>query len=158
MSLDLGPALRAAILSQQNPALQALAASIVARLDQYQGGGAVFAFRPVPEDAGNRIILINPDAALTDEDGLTSDRPVVVRDIAIYGRKGTPGDPADDSPLVEALGYDVRLLFHRQKFAVQPEGYSVIEITATGPVPAPVDDDGEIGRVVSLTIRLRRIP
>lgn len=156
MSLDMGPALRQALLDQQDPALQAAAAAIIAQLDTYQGAPAVFAYRPVPQDAGHRIILINPDIAITDGDGLTSDRPVVQRDIAIYGRKGTPGDAADDSPIIEALGYQVRDLFHRQKFAVQPSGYSVIEIIATGPVPAPVDDDGEIGRLVGLTIRLRR--
>jgi len=158
MSLDLGPPLRAAFLDQQDPALQALAAAIIGELDQYQGQPAVFAFRPVPEDAGDLIILINPDSSIGNADALRSRRPIVTRDIAIYGRKGTPGDVSDQSPVVEALGYQVRDLFHLQKFAVQPAGYSVIDIVATGPVPAPVDDDGEVGRVVSLTIRLRRNP
>jgi hypothetical protein len=156
MSLDLGPALRASFLDQQDPALQALATAIVEQLGEYQGEPSVFAFRPVPEEAADPIILINPDAAIGDGDGLNSPRPIVQRDIIIYGRKGPPGDESDQSPIVEALGYQVRELFHRQKFAVQPAGYSVIEVIATGPVPAPVDDDGEVGRVVSLTIRLRR--
>lgn len=158
MSLDLGPALRSSFLDQQFPALQATAASIIAQLGEYQGEPSVFAFRPVPEDASDPIILINPDSSIGDADGLISTRPIVQRDIAIYGRKGPPGDPTDQSPIVEAIGYMVRDLFHSQRFAVQPAGYSVIDVIATGPVPAPVDDDGEVGRIVSLTIRLRRTP
>lgn len=158
MSLDMGPALRAAILDQQDPALQAVAAAILADLGQYADAPAVFAYRPIPADSPSRVIVINEDAAISDEDGLTSDRPVIQRDVIAYGKRGTPGDASDDSPAIEAIGYRLRALFHRQKFAVRPEGYSVIEIVATGPVPAPVDDDGEVARMVNLTIRLRRNP
>lgn len=158
MSLDLGPPLRAAILDQQVPALQPIAASIAEKLAVYAGEPAVFAYRPVPEYAGDPIIIINPDAAIDDQDGLASSRPLVIRDIAIYGRKGPPGDPTDQGPLVEAIGYQLRELFHRQRFSVQPAGYSVTDIVATGPIVAPVDDDGEVGRLVTLTIRLRRKP
>lgn len=149
MSLDLGPPIRAALIA---------AATVGDRLAQYQGEPAVFTRRPVPADAQDPMVIVNPDTAITDEDGLTSERPVVLRDIAIYGRKGAPGDPSDQTRLVESLGYSVRALFHRQKFSVQPEGYSVIGITAAGPFVAPVDDDVTVGRLVSLTIRLRRNP
>jgi hypothetical protein len=158
MSLDIGPALRAAFLDQQHVPLQALAAAICASLGEYEGEPGVFAYRPVPEGALDPIILINPDAAIDDQDGLASSRPMVIRDIAIYGRKGPPGEPSDQSPIVEAIGYQVRELFHRQRFSVQPEGYSITDIVAAGPVVAPVDDDGEIGRLVTLTVRLRRNP
>ncbi len=158
MSLDLGPPLRAAIIDQQDPALTAIAASIVALLGEWQGEACVFAYRPIPDDAPDPVIIINAPAAISDGDGLTSDRPVVELDIATYGTRGQIGGSSDQTVAVEAIGFALRQLFHRQKFSVQPEGYSVIEIVASGPFPAPVDDDGEVGRLVSLTIRLRRNP
>ena len=158
MSLDLGPALRAAFLNQQDATLQALAESIVDRLGKVdEVDPSLFAFRPVPDDALDPMILINAQVSVTEADAIRSERPIVIADIAIYGKQGTPGDPSDQSPIVEAIAFDVRKLFHRQRFAVQPDGYSVIDIRATGPVPAPTDDDGEMGRVVTLTIRLRSI-
>jgi hypothetical protein len=158
VSLDLGPAIRAAILDQQVPALQPIAQAIAAALGRYSGAPAVFAYRPIPTDAPQRVLVINEDAAISDADALTSDRPIIQRDVIAYGLRGSPGDAGDDSPAIEAMGYQLRELFHRQKFSVRPEGYSVIQIIVTGPVPAPVDDDGEIARMVSLTISLRRNP
>ena len=160
MSLDLGPALRAAFLDQQDPALVAIAQAITEKLSKYGASEepAVFAYSPAPADAGDPIVVINGDVSITDDDGLTSDRPIVQRDIVVYGRKGPPGDASDQSPVVEAIGYMIRELFHRKKFSVQQPGYSVTEIIASGPVVAPVDDDGEVGRLVSLTIQLRRKP
>lgn len=149
MSLDVGPAIRAALIGN---------APIAALLPNWRGGPAVFAYRPVPADAPDRLIIINPDISITDQDGLTSDRPIVARDIAIYGNVGPAGDPADDTPIVEALGYMIRALFHRQRFSVQIDGYSVIQALASGPTVAPVDDDKEVGRMVGLTISLRRNP
>lgn len=158
MSLDLGPAIRKGILDPADPAAKPESDAIRALLAEWQGEPCVFAYRPVPDDAGEPLMIINPDASIGDEDGLTSDRPVVIRDIAIYGPKGAPGDPADKSPQVETLGYMIRRLFHRRKFSVQPEGYSVTDVVASGPIVAPVDDDATVGRLVSLTIRLRRNP
>lgn len=156
MSLDLGPALRSAILDQQDPALQPIATQIGELLEQWHGEPAVFAYRPIPADAPDLVIIINEDAAISDADGLTSERPIVERDVICYGRRGTPGDATDQSPKVEAIGYAMRQLFHRQKFSVQPEAYSVTDIVVRGPVAAPTDDDGTIARMVSLAIRLRR--
>lgn len=158
MSLDLGPAIRAAILDQQDPALKPIAQAIAAALGKYAGEPAVFSYSPIPADSPRRVIVTPGDAAISDADGLNSDRPIVQRDVIAYGVKSTPGDESDDSPAIEAMGYQLRALFHRKKFAVRPEGYSVIQITVTGPVPAPVDDDGEVARLVSLTISLRRKP
>jgi hypothetical protein len=77
-------------------------------------------------------------------------------DLAVYGRKGKPGTAQDQTRVVERLGFRLRTHFHRQKFSVQPEGFSVIDVRAGGPVPAPTDDDQTIGRLVSLIVRLRR--
>lgn len=141
MSLDLAPALRDAL---------ATAPGIADVLDQYLGEPAVFTRRPVPSGAPELMILINPDTAIGDQDALTSDRPVIMRDIAIYGRQ------PDDYRAVEALGYAVRALFHRQRRAITPGGFDVIDIVAHGPTPGPTDNDKTVARVVGLTIRLRR--
>jgi hypothetical protein len=147
--LDLAPALRAALIGEP---------TIADPLSEWQNEPAVFTRRPVPKDAADPMIIVNPPAAIGDDDGLTSDRPVVQLDIAIYGKKAAPGDASDQTRIVEALGFRVRDLFHRQKFAILPDGFSVIGITAAGPFPAPVDDEETVGRLVSLTIRLRRKP
>lgn len=147
MSLDLAPALRDALID---------ATDISSQLSEWRGEPAVFTRRPVPADAVFPFCIVNPDSFITDQDGLTSPRPVVGRDIAFYGRKGPPGDASDQTRIVEAMAYLARDLFHREKFSVQPTGFSVIDVVATGPVPAPVDDEATIGRLVSLTIRLRR--
>lgn len=145
--LDLGPAIREALLDE---------ALIAGELAVYADSRAVFTRRPVPEDAGYPMVLINPPAALTDEDGLTSDRPVWMGDVLVYGLKGAPGTAEDQTRTVEQLGFRVRNLFHRQRWALQVGGFHVIDVRASGPVPAPVDDDKEIGRAISLIVRLRR--
>ncbi len=147
MSLDLAPALRDAIMAIP---------AVVAEIDEWKGEPAVFTRRPIPADAPAKIILINPDTSITDADGLTSSRPIVVRDILLIGQKGRPGDAGDHTRAIERAAYALREHFHRTKFTVNPEGFSVIDIRATGPVPAPVDDDSDIARLVSLTIRLRK--
>lgn len=156
MTLDLGAPLRASLLDQQDPDLQALASEITGLLDEWEGDPAVFAFRPLPAGAPDLLIVVNEDAAISDADGLNSSRPIIERDVICYGRKGSPGESDDQSDTVERIGYLMRELWHRQKFSVQPVGYSVTEITVRGPVAAPADDDGTIGRMVNLTIRLRR--
>jgi hypothetical protein len=145
--LDLGPPLRESLMGNPDIALQ---------LEQWSGEPAIFTRRPVPDDAPDLIILINPPASLTDADGLTSDRPIVSLYVAVYGRKGKPGTAEDQSRIVERLGFRIRTHFHRQRFSVQPEGFSVIDVRAGGPVPAPTDDDQTVGRLVSLIVRLRR--
>jgi hypothetical protein len=145
--LDLGVPIRKSLLA--NP-------DIAGELDQYESEPAVFTRRPVPPDAPDLIVIVNSPYAITDADGLTSDRPIVNLDLAVYGRKGKPGTAQDQTRVVERLGFRLRTHFHRQKFSVQPEGFSVIDVRAGGPVPAPTDDDQTIGRLVSLIVRLRR--
>jgi hypothetical protein len=143
----MGPPIRAALIGE---------ASIADQLSKWKDAPAVFTRRPVPDEATYPLAIVNPDAAISDDDALNSERPIVVRDIVFYGRKAPAGDPLDQTRIVEALGFRARALFHRQKFSVRPAGFSVIGIVAAGPFPAPVDDEGTVGRLVSLTIRLRR--
>jgi hypothetical protein len=129
--------------------------AIGAGLDLWGGQPAVFTRVPVPKDAPARIAIVMPEAAVSDSDGLTSPRPIVQRDVAVYGRKGEPGSAEDQTRAVEADGYALRDHFHRKKFSVRPVGFSVIDVQARGPIVAPADDDETIGRIVSLVVRLR---
>lgn len=141
MSLDLLPNLRDALIGDLDS---------VADVAQWNGEPAVFTRRPVPADAPYPHWLLNPPAALTDIDGLTSDRPYWVGDVICYGEQ------PDHLRAVDRMAHSARLLFHRNKFSVRPDGYSVISIVAAGPIPAPVDDETTVGRLVTLTIQLRR--
>lgn len=145
--LDLGPATRDALIGN---------VEVAPFLDLWANEPAAFTRRPVPASAGYPMIIVNTPAALGDEDGLISDRPVIQYDVAIYGRVGSPGTADDHTRIVEELGFAVRRQFHRNRWALQVGGFHVIDVRASGPVPAPVDDDKEVGRVVSLTVRLRR--
>ena len=127
-----------------------------ADLAEYKGEPAVFTRRPVPEDAEDPMIIINPPVGIGDFDALNSDRPVWSGTVALYGRKGAPGSSEDQTRLVDALGYRIRELFHRQRFSVRPDGFSVIDVVASGPIAGPVDDDKTVARIVGLRIRLRR--
>lgn len=146
--LDLGPAIREALLTD---------AFVATNLSTYDNEPAIFTRRPVPSAAVYPLIICNDPTAITDEDGLRSDRPVWgPGDIAIYGHKAKPGTPEDQTRLVQQIGLRMRRLFHRQKWALQVGGFHVIDIRASGPVPAPVDDDKTVGRIVSLIVRLGR--
>ena len=147
MSLDLLPELRDGCMD---------IADLVAELALWKGEPAVFTRRPIPDDATEIYALINPPTTIGDADGLNSDRPVLSHDIAVYGRKGAAGSDEDQTRAVERAGFAVRGHFHRNRFSFQPTGFRVISVTARGPFPAPTDDEQTVGRLVSLTIRLRR--
>lgn len=144
--IDLGPAIREALIDE---------VPISSELATYEGAPAVFTRRPVPADAEYPMVVVN-EIAVGDEDGLKSDRPLCMYDVAFYGLNAAPGSPEDQLRIVQAIAILARKLFHRQRWALQVGGFHVIDIRASGPVPAPVDDDKEVGRVVSLTVRLGR--
>lgn len=125
------------------------AAPISSALTLWEGEPAIFTRRPVPQDALYPFVVISPDVTISDEDALVARRPIVVRDIVVYGEQ------PDQYRLVEDTAYRVRALFHRQRFSVIVAGYSVVEIVAKGPMPSPADDLQHIGRMVSLRFRLR---
>ena len=141
MSLDLGPALRAALAN---------APGIGDLIDQWEGEPAISTRRPFPDSFPALAIGINAFVAITDNDGLSRDRPSVMADIAVYGNN------PDHFRMVEGVALAVRQLFHRQKWAISPGGYDVVSIVAKGPFPGPTDDDSSVARIVGLTIQLRR--
>lgn len=145
--LDLKPAIRDSLMD--NP-------DITSALAQWNSEPAIFARRPVPKDAPDPMILIEDAYAIGDADGLTSDRPIWQGDLKVYGRKGEPGSAEDQTRQVELVGFMIRDHFHRQRFSVRPDGFSVIDVRAGGPSVAPTDDDQTVGRMIALTVRLRR--
>lgn len=147
MSLNLKPALRTAVMGVSD---------CVSRLAQWKGEPAVFTRRPVPDDAELPLVIISKPTSVTDQDGLSSDRPVVTHQLAVYGRKGAAGSADDDTRDVEEAAFALRQHFHSNRFSLVPTGYDVIDVRVSGPVDAPVDDDNMVGAVISVTARLRR--
>lgn len=144
---DILPALRDAVMA---------ITGVTSEIDTWNNEPAVFTRRPLPADAPRKVCVINPPSSIGDGDGLTSDRPIITHDIAFYGLKGQPGTAEDDTRSIDRAAHAARLYFHRNRFSVQPSGYSVIDIRASGPTPAPVDDENEVGRLVTVVVRLRR--
>lgn len=105
--------------------------------------------RPVPEGAEYPMIVVNPDTSITNEDWLRSRRPVIVRDIIVYGELDS------QYRVVEEIAYYLRDKFHRQKSSIEVSGYGVIDIVVVGPFPAPTDDFQHIARGITLTVRLQ---
>lgn len=122
-------------------------AAITGKLGKYQGAPSVHTRRPVPVDAGFPMITVGPIITRSDEDGINSFRPVVVIDVNTYG------EAVAHYRDVEAVADMIYAMFHRQ-LPITVSGYSVTQITASGPSPAPADDDQQVGRRVTLTIRL----
>lgn len=144
MSADLGRPIRDAIVG---------AAAITALLPAYLGGFPVFTRRPVPDAAPYPMIVVSPDVAAEDQDGINDQRPMLQRDVAVYGRNIT----GDEYRAAEAVARQVHALFQSQgRLAIAVPGWHVIDINARWPMPAPTDDEQTVGRVVPLTIRLAK--
>ena len=142
--MNLSEAIRAALIGET---------AITSRLATYAEAPAVFTRRPAPSEADYPLIMVSPDITITDEDGVNDQRPVIIRDIAVYGRNDTAARYRN----VEVVGYAIRDLFHRQRHVIDaPDDWNVIDVRAQGPRPAPVDDDTTVGRLVELTVRLSR--
>jgi hypothetical protein len=141
--MDLAEPIRTALLE---------ASGIANALPTYANAKTVFTRRPVPDNAPYPIIMVSSDVSVVDQDGVNDERPVIVRDIAVYGRNETPAHYR----AVETLGYAIRTLFHRQRHALSVAGWNVIDIIASGPRAAPTDDLDTVGRLVELTVRLAR--
>lgn len=140
MTADLAVPLRTAIVNS----------SIAALLPSFNSDLTVFTSRPVDPEAPYPLIIISPDIAITDNDGVHDQRPVMMRDISVYGSNETPQHYRD----TEQIARMVRDLFHRKPSSFTVTDWAVVSVTATGPRIGPVDDDVTIGRIVTLTIQL----
>ena len=140
MNIDLAPLLREALMN---------CIPIAGELSEWNGEPAIFTRRPIPSDAAFPNCAIGPNIGIIDADALAEQRPIITRDILFYGEQ------PDQLRAVDRMAYAARGLFHRQRFAIDaPEGFSVIDIVAHGPISAPASSDKYVGRVVTLTIRL----
>jgi hypothetical protein len=141
--LNLAAPLRTALMAS---------APIIALIKTFEGEPAVFTRRPLPGEVEFPALAIGPDVGIVDRDGLTSRRPLVMRDVTAFGDQ--PRDYRD----VEQLGYLIRELFHRNPGALTVPGHQVVQIIASGPYPAPVSDDASmVARMVGLAVQLRRL-
>jgi len=134
------------------PFRQALltSAEITGLVASYKNSKAIFTRRPVPIDVPYPMIIINPDASLTDEDGINDYRPKITRDVIVYGQNDTP----EKYRAVEDIAYLIRKMFHGNRDSLVVPLWHVVDIRTTGPIPAPTDDDKTIARVVPVTVRL----
>jgi hypothetical protein len=144
---DIAPDIRSAILTEPD---------ITNFLSQWQGAPAVFTRRPVPADATFPMIVISPDIAHGDFDGLRARRDVITKDVIIYGRVGAPGSPEDHTRRVEGVALLLREVFHRQPRSLGNPSYHVVSINVTGPLIAPTDSDSFVARVVTLIVRTEK--
>ena len=140
---DIGIPLRDALLA---------APAVTGQLAAYKGSFPIFTRRPVDPAAPYPLIVVSPDITKTDVDGINDQRPVIERDISVYGENDVPVKYRT----VETIARAVHDLFHRNRHAIAVSGWAVVSITATGPIPAPVDDDKTVARVVSLTVMLAK--
>lgn len=147
MSLNLSEPLREAVMGN---------VAITDLLGTYMGEPSVHTRRPVPSGAKYPAIAISPDIFVTDQDFLNRSNPVVQRDVTVYGHGGAAGSEADHYRDVEQIGYELREMFHRKREALLVEGYHVVDIVVTGPIPAPTENERLIGRSVILTVRLHK--
>ncbi len=121
-------------------------------LAMYEGALAVFTYRPIPDDCSYPLIIAAGDVTHGDQDFIDAPLGVIVRDIAVYGKKR--GKDPEPYRTVERIALNVRDLFHRKRGSLIIPGWNVVDIRCTGPIVAPVDDDHTIGRLVTMTVRL----
>lgn len=122
--------------------------SITALLGEYLSQPAVFTRVPVPVGASYPMIVVMPAAAVANMDGLSAERPLVMKDIIVYGEQDSQYRD------VETIAWAVRTLFHRKHDAITVTGYNVAGLSATGPIPAPTSDERHVARAVTLSIQL----
>ena len=126
--------------------------SITERLDNFNGGAAIFNDR-APDDfvfSDKAALVIAAPSADTDASTFTETIRDITQDVRLYARD--TGSTAD----IDALGRDIRDLFHLQASQSEVEGGSCALATATGPVAAPTTDPSLVGRRVQLRLQLKK--
>jgi hypothetical protein len=109
--------------------------------------------RPIPADTTYPCIAISPTiGALDTLAQISNETPEIIIDISVFD----DNDTATNYRAVESLARTIRDLFHRNRRSITISGYSVTQITCTGPIPGPLDDDVKVHRVVTLTVQLVR--
>lgn len=135
--IDLQPAIRSYILNDQ---------IIASLLPAFEGSKPIFTRRPVPENAPYPMIVISPLVSDNQLDYLQCKRSVITHDIAVYGSN----DSSANYRNVETIARRIKTIFHRMpNYSLNmPVGSNLIKTNATAPIPAPIDDETKVGRVV----------
>lgn len=120
--------------------------ALTSLLGTYGAGPSILTQRPVPTQAKRPLVLAATVAADVEQDFVNAHGREVTRDVGVYGAAPNHFDA------VVAAAERVRALFHRRSLTLP--GYYSLPIVASGPIDAPADPQ-EIGRIVTLTIRLR---
>ncbi len=144
MSQDLSAPIRTAIIGD---------ATVTAELAAYKGSFPVFTRNPIPEDAKLPIVIVSSGMGMNNEDGVNDERPVLVRDVMVYGHN----DTAEHYRQVDTIAFAIKDIFHRAWRSITVVGWKVVQIIATEPSPAPVDDDNTVGRRIELTVTLAKV-
>lgn len=139
--MNIAPNIRSAILANS---------AITSKLSTWEGEPSVHTRRPLPENASYPLVAISPDISYTDQDFLSSEMPVVVRDIFVFGQQ------PDHYRVVEEIAYSLRDMFHRQNQTLVSSTIHVVSLNASGPRVAPTDNEAFVGRMVTLTIRMQK--
>ena len=96
--------------------------------------------------------MISDSTSNFNQDLLITQMPVETYQVIFYGLKGEQ---------VEAVKEAARLakdLFHRNPSAIEVTDHKVTMITVVGPTYAPGDGDETEGRMLILTVQMRRLP
>lgn len=137
----------AAIFARLNGSL-----SIIDRLDAFDGAPAIFNDR-APDDfqfSDKAALVIAAPSADIDASTFSETIRDITQDVRLYARD--TGSTAD----IDALGRDIRDLFHLQASQIEVEDGTCSLATATGPVAAPTTDPSLVGRRVTLRLLLER--
>ena len=141
--IDLQPEIRSLIIND---------ATLSTLIADYLNSKAVFTRRPTPEDAQYPLVIISPIVTDLERDFILCGRRTLTYNIMIYGYNDTPENYRD----VEEISLSISKLFHRIDRTTFPTSsdYSLIQSTASSPMPAPVDDENKVGRVVVLNLQI----
>lgn len=126
--------------------------SIIDRLDIFEGRPAIFNDR-APDDfqfSGKSALIIAAPSADIDASTFSETIRDITQDVRLYARD--TGSTAD----IDALGRNIRDLFHLQASQIEVEDGTCSLATATGPVAAPTTDPSLVGRRVTLRLLLER--
>lgn len=138
--VDLSEPIRDAILSSSD---------ITSLLDSYKSSYPVFTRRPVPDDAPPIVIVISQDVTSDYQDGINDFRPVIVRDVVVFG----PNEPASQFRRVQQIARHIHSLFHHSRHVLNVQDWTTVLIIATGPVSLPQDDQ-TVAEAVTIQVTL----
>lgn len=140
--VDLSEPLRDAIISNSG---------ITSLLESYKGSYPVFTRRPVPDDAPDIAIIISQDVSGVDNDGINFFRPVITRDIMVYGTN----ELASNFRKVQQIARKIHDLFHHKPTIIDVYDHKVVNITAVGPLSVPQDDQS-VMQAVTVEVTLAK--